>query len=41
MVVGCEHKECEVYKEYDEELGAYYYYYDCLIYGYYWEGPIY
>ncbi|WP_286675280.1 hypothetical protein [Clostridium sp. VAP23] len=37
MVVGCEHK-CEITKEWDDEYEKYYYYIECPICGYYWEG---
>jgi len=41
MVVDCDCGNAIVTKEWDNELGTYYYFYECEQCGYYWEGPIY
>lgn len=41
VIVGCGHAECDVTKEWDESLGSWYFFYDCPVCGYYWEGPMY
>ncbi|MDD3040437.1 hypothetical protein [Bacteroides sp.] len=41
IMVGCSCGNEEVKKEWDDDLGMYYYFYECLKCNYYWEGPIY
>lgn len=41
LIVGCSCGNPKIEKEWDKELGAYYYFISCEKCGYYWEGPIY
>ncbi len=41
IVVGCSCGNAKVSREWDVDLGAYYYIYECEKCHYYWEGPIY
>lgn len=41
QIIGCQCGNTVITKEWDNELGTYYYYYECKKCGYYWEGPIY
>lgn len=40
-IVGCKCGQYTVQNEWDSDLGAYYYYFECISCNYYWEGPIY
>lgn len=41
MIVGCACGNAVVTREWDADLGAYYYFYDCGSCNYHWEGPMY
>ena len=41
IVVGCSCGYPNVAKEWDDDLGTFYYFVSCEKCGYYWEGPIY
>lgn len=41
LIVGCKCGKAIVAKEWDDELGVYYCFCECILCNYYWEGPIY
>ena len=41
VTVGCSCEDLEITKEWDDDLGTYYYFFECEKCGYYWEGPLY
>ncbi|KUG03126.1 hypothetical protein ASZ90_019466 [hydrocarbon metagenome] len=40
LIVGCACGKATITKEWDAELGQYYWFIECDQCGYYWEGPV-